>query len=337
VFLPGANASPDAALLDVDTFAEGDKDLGVVEWVWMNQRPAGHGTDTLPAARALVVPLKGSKGRVGVLALFPNANARLSDPDDRQLLDTFTGLIASALERTQLADEARRARLRAETEHLRNALLSSVSHDLRTPLGVITGATSVLLDESTKPDEATQRDLIQTAHDEADRLSRLVRNLLDMTRLEAGALKIRKTPESVEEIVGSALGRTSDRLRGRKIETEIPSELVAPVDSALVEQVLINLLENAAKYTPDRSPINVAARRRGDSVEIDVADRGPGIPKEDAARVFDKFYRARESEGGGVGLGLTVCRGIVEAHEGHIEVLERSGGGATFRISLPAS
>jgi two-component system sensor histidine kinase KdpD len=336
VFLRGRDETPEVALADPDTVAPDDKDLGVVEWVWAHQRAAGLGTDTLPAARALVVPLKGSKGRVGVLALFPTDMSRLDDPDDRQLLETFAGLVGSAIERTELADEARRARLRAETEHLRNALLSSVSHDLRTPLGVITGATSVLLDESAQPDEATKRDLLQTAHDEAERLTRLVRNLLDMTRLEAGALKIKKAPESVEELVGSALGRTADRLRGRAIETDVPSDLLVPSDSALMEQVLINLLENATKYTPADSAIVVAARKHDSSVEIDVSDRGPGVPSQDAERVFDKFYRAREGEGGGVGLGLTISRGIVEAHGGKICVLDRPGGGATFRIRLPA-
>jgi two-component system sensor histidine kinase KdpD len=261
--------------------------------------------------------------------------SRLDDPEERQLLETFAGVAASALERTQLADEARRAELRAETEQLRNALLSSVSHDLRTPLGVVTGATSALLDDDAPTDEGTRRELLQTAHEEALRLSRLVRNLLDMTRLEAGAMKVQKRLESVEELVGSALGRTSDRLRGRQVSAHIPAELTIACDSALLEQVLINLVENATKYSPPGSPIDVAAREVDGSVEIDVSDRGPGVPGADAARVFEKFYRVHEHEGGGVGLGLTICKGIVEAHGGTIEVLERPGGGATFRSTLP--
>ena len=337
VLLPLQDGSLELAVADGGTFAANDKGLGVAEWVWANEKRAGLGTDTLPSAAALVVPLKGSRGRVGVLALFPSAGARLEDADERQLLETFAGVVGSALERTDLAEEARRAHLRAETEQLRNALLSSVSHDLRTPLGVVTGATSALLDDDAPTDEATRRELLQTAHEEALRLSRLVRNLLDMTRLEAGALKVRKGVVSVEELVGSALGRTSDRLGGRDVRTSVPPALLAAGDSALVEQVLINLLENATKYSPPSSPVELAAREEGGMIEIDVSDRGPGIPQADADRVFEKFYRVHEGEGGGVGLGLTICRGIVAAHGGTIRVLQRAGGGATFRFTLPAA
>jgi two-component system sensor histidine kinase KdpD len=335
LLLPTEDGALVVALADDETFAPDDKDLGVAEWVWTNQRRAGRGTDTLPSARALVVPLQGSGGRVGVLALFPAEGAKLDDPEARQLLETFAGVAGSALERSQLADEARRARLRAETEQLRNALLSSVSHDLRTPLGVVTGATSALLDEDAPTDEATRRELLQTAHEEALRLSRLVRNLLDMTRLEAGAMKVQKRNESVEELVGSALGRTADRLRGREVSARIPAELVAACDSALAEQVVINLLENATKYSPPGGPVDVAAREEGGRVELEVSDRGPGVPEGDTTRIFEKFYRVHEHEGGGVGLGLAICKGIVEAHGGTIRVLPRTGGGATFRFTLP--
>ncbi|HEX4445264.1 MAG TPA: sensor histidine kinase KdpD, partial [Polyangiaceae bacterium] len=213
-----------------------DKDLGVAEWVWNHQRPAGRGTDTLPMSSALCVPLPGSRGRVGVMALYPSADSRLDDPDERALLHTIAGLIGSSLERTQLAEEARLASLRIETEQLRNALLSSVSHDLRTPLGVVTGATSALLEDDVPKDDATRRQLLVTAHEEALRLNRLVSNLLDMTRLEAGALKVHKDLTPIEEIVGSALDRLEDRLKGRGVETSIPSDLpLVPFDAILVE------------------------------------------------------------------------------------------------------
>jgi two-component system sensor histidine kinase KdpD len=336
VLLPGADGSLEPVLADQDTLKAGDKDWGVAEWVWLHQRPAGRDTDTLPSSTALFVPLKGARGRVGVLALYPSADSRLADADERQLLDTFAGLIASAIERTQLADEARLARLRAETEQLRNSLLSSVSHDLRTPLAVVTGATSALLEEGGPRDEHTRRELLETAHEEALRLNRLVRNLLDMTRLEAGALRVQKELQPVEEVVGAALERMEDRLRGREVHTSIPDDLpLAPFDSALIEQVLINLLENATKYTPAGSPIEIAARAEGDSVVVEVADHGPGVPAKEAERVFEKFYRAQEGEGGGVGLGLTICRGIVAAHGGRIWVEAREGGGARFRFTLP--
>ncbi len=335
VLLPGREGSLELALSDEGTLVAGDSDLGVADWVWQHQHPAGAGTDTLPSARALFYPLKGSRDRVGVLALFASA-PRLRSADGRQLLDTIAGLTGSALERIQLAEQARLAALRIETEQLRNALLSSVSHDLRTPLAVVTGATSALLDEAAPLDEDTRRDLLRTAHQEALRLNRLVGNVLDMTRLEAGALKVHKDLQPVEEVIGSALNRLEDRLAGRLIETSIPADLpLVPLDSALIEQVLINLLENATKYTPQGTPLEVGACSRAGEVEIHVADRGPGVARADTERVFDKFYRAREREGGGVGLGLTICRGIVSAHGGRIWVDDRSGGGAVFRFTLP--
>jgi two-component system sensor histidine kinase KdpD len=245
----------------------------------------------------------------------------------------FVAVVISHL--TKLAEEARRATLRAETEQLRNALLSSVSHDLRTPLAVVMGATSALLEQAPK-DEETRRVLVMTAHQEALRLNRLVRNLLDMTRLEAGALSIGKELQPIEEVVGAALTRLEDRLRDREVGTNIPSDLpLVPFDSILIEQVLINLLENAIKHTPPGTPIEVSAAVRDREIQVEIADRGPGVSKQDAERVFDKFYRAREREGGGVGLGLTICQGVVRAHGGHIWVEDRPGGGASFRFTLP--
>jgi two-component system sensor histidine kinase KdpD len=336
LLLPRADRTLEIVHADEGTLVADDKDLGVAEWAWQNQRTAGAGTDTLPLARARCVPLLGSRGPVGVLALYTAGESKLDDPDERQLLHTVSGLVGLALERTELAEEARRASLRIETEQLRNALLSSVSHDLRTPLGVVTGATSALLEENVPKSEATRRELLRTAHEEALRLTRLVRNLLDMTRLEAGALKVHTDLQSVEEIVGAALDRLDDRLRGREVRTDVPADLpLIPFDAILIEQVLINLLENATKYSPAGSPIDVSATAREAEIEVVVADRGPGIAKEDAERVFDKFYRVREAEGGGVGLGLTICRGIVAAHGGRIWVEQREGGGAAFRFTLP--
>jgi two-component system sensor histidine kinase KdpD len=234
------------------------------------------------------------------------------------------------------ADAARRATLRAETEQLRNALLSSISHDLRTPLTVVTGATSALLGDHAPTDEAKRRTLIMTAHEEALRLNRLVANLLDMTRLDAGALKVKKELQPLEEVVGSALYRLEDRLRGRAVGTNLPGDLpLVPFDAILIEQVLINLIENATKYAPPGGPIDIAVRAIDGEVEVEVADRGPGVNAADAELVFEKFYRAREGEGGGVGLGLTICRGIVSAHRGRIWVDPRPQGGASFRFTLP--
>jgi K+-sensing histidine kinase KdpD len=235
----------------------------------------------------------------------------------------------------RLAQEARDARLEAEREHLRNALLSSVSHDLRTPLAVVTGATSTLLDRP-PADEGKRRVLLRTAHEEALRLNQLVHNLLDMTRLEAGALQVRKELQPLEEVFGSALNRMEDRLRDREVGTQLPDDLpLCPFDAVLVEQVLINLLENALKHTPQGTPIDLAARALESAVEVEVADRGPGVAPDDAERIFHKFQRLGEREGGGVGLGLAICRGIVQAHGGRAWVEARPGGGASFRFTLP--
>ena len=234
------------------------------------------------------------------------------------------------------SEAARRASLAAQTEELRNALLSSVSHDLRTPLAVITGATSALLSERTPQDEASRQALLGTVHREAERLNRLVRNLLDMARLEAGGLRIRKEPQPLEEVVGAAIHHLDDRLRGRDLEMKIPMHLpLVAIDAVLMEQVIVNLLENATKYTPPGSPIEFSAIASRREVMIEIADRGPGVAKQDTERVFEKFYRAPNGEGGGVGLGLAICRGIVQGHGGRIWVTERAGGGAAFRLTLP--
>jgi two-component system sensor histidine kinase KdpD len=317
-----------------ESFPVTHAELDEAESLWQQGHVEGE-ANLSQSTRALLVPLNGSRGRVGLLALLQAPGAPLVAPNDGALLDAFAGLVGSAVERTMLADEARRAELRAETEQLRSALLSSVSHDLRTPLAVVTGATSTLLERPPK-DEDKRRALVVTAHEEALRLNRLVRNLLDMTRLEAGALTVRKELQPLEEVVGTALNRLESRLLDREVATSVPHDLpLVPFDSILIEQVLINLLENAVKHTPPSTPIEVDAALHDREIQIAVADRGPGVAKHDAERVFEKFYRAHEHEGGGVGLGLTICRGIVCAHGGRIWVEARPGGGASFRFTLP--
>jgi two-component system sensor histidine kinase KdpD len=310
------------------------EDLAAAGRAWASSVPAsGDGF----ASRASFVVLRGSRGRAGVLALFPTRPTHRPAESQHALLDAFAGLVGSALERTALAEEARRASLFAETEQIRNALLSSVSHDFRTPLSVVMGATGALLDRPPREEEK-RRALLTTAHDEAVRLNRFLRNLLDMTRLEGGALTVRKEWQPLEEVLGAALNRLDDRMLEREVTTNLPTDLpLVAFDSLLLEQVLVNLLENAAKHTPSGAAIEVGARVLGDAVEIEVADRGPGVAAGDAERVFNKFYRANEKEGGGVGLGLTICRGIVVAHGGRIWVEARPGGGASFRFTLPLS
>jgi two-component system, OmpR family, sensor histidine kinase KdpD len=318
-------------------FIPDEKERGVVDWVFSHDKPAGLGTDTLPSASALYIPLRGAQGRVGVLGVVPKDPRRFNDGEQRALLDIFAGQIASALERGRLAEQAQSAHLQIEAERLRSSLLSSVSHDLRTPLSVITGSASALLDSESALPPAARRDLMETILEEGQRLNRLVRNLLDMTRLTSGAVKVAKEWQAIEGVVGAALGRLEDQLRDRKVDVRIPPDLPpVPIDELLVEQVLINLLENAAKYAPAGTPVEVSAHVDNGALVVEIADRGPGIPRELVDRIFEKFYRLpREGASGGAGLGLAICRGIVEAHGGRIWAGNRDGGGAFFRFTLP--
>jgi two-component system, OmpR family, sensor histidine kinase KdpD len=337
LLLANASGALTPALADPEARDAWSAERAVAERAWREGRPAGASVDPPGSARALYVPLKGSSGSAGLLSIVPADEQRLRDPEERELLAAVASLVGSALERTRLADEARVASLRVEAEQLRSALLASVSHDLRTPLGVVTGATSALLEPDGPRDERSRRRLLETAHHEAQRLTELVRNLLDMTRLEAGAVKIRREAQPLEEVVGAALTRLEDRLQGREVTTSLPPDdlMHVPLDAVLIEVVLINLLENATKYSPAGAPLDVAARLVDGCAEVEVADRGPGVSPGDAERIFDKFVRVEEREGGGVGLGLAICRGIVAAHGGRIWVEPRPGGGASFRFTLP--
>jgi len=338
ILLPDASGRLTSAAVGPFAFAPDDKERGVVEWVWGHDKPAGLGTDTLPSAAALYLPLRDARERVGVLGVMPSDPRRFVDPEQRALLDVFATQTAAALGRARLAIEAQQAQLQMETERLRSSLLSSVSHDLRTPLGVISGAATALLEPEGLSSEA-RRDLLVTVYEEAQRLNRLVRNLLDMTRIASGAIKVKKEWQPLEEVVGSALNRLEEQLKGRVVDVELAPELpLVPIDAVLVEQVFINLLENATKYAPPPSPVRIAARADAErhAVVVEVADRGPGIPADQLDRVFEKFYRLpREGGGGGAGLGLAICRGVVEAHGGKIWVENREGGGAVFRFTIP--
>jgi K+-sensing histidine kinase KdpD len=228
--------------------------------------------------------------------------------------------------------------LRVKTEERRSSLLSALSHDLRTPLAGITGAATTLRDESAAIDDGQRREMLDTICEEADRLERLVRNLLDMTRLESGALVVARQWMPLEEIVGSALTRVEAQLEGRPVRTDLPDDLpLVPADAVLLEQVFVNLLENAAKYTAAGSPIEIIARADKGSIEVEIADRGPGITPGDETRLFEKFYRGRTSERGATsaGLGLAICRGVINAHGGAITAANRPEGGAVFRMTLP--
>jgi two-component system sensor histidine kinase KdpD len=312
--------------------AEEENDL--VAEALARSRPVGRGTDISPEARLTCVPLTSGPEPCGVLAFAPR-DAPLG-AEQRQFLDAFARQAALALERARLARRAEEAAVRAYTEEMRSSLLSAVSHDLRTPLAAIVGAASTLRDDGPGIDAGQRAELLDTICEEADRLGRLVRNLLDMTQLQSGALAVKREWVPLEEIVGSALTRLEAQLTGRPVRTDLPGELpLVSADPVLLEQVLVNLLENAAKYTPAGSPLEISARVEGSSLALELADRGPGLPPGDEARIFEKFFRGRHRGLPGAGLGLAICRGIVDAHGGSLAAANRPGGGAVFRVVLP--
>jgi two-component system sensor histidine kinase KdpD len=313
-------------------------DLGIARWVYANRVAAGLGTNTLPGADALHLPLAAAHKLVGVLAVLPLRRERLLIPEQRHLLETFVAQIAAAAERVLLAADATKLARQAETESLRNSLLNAISHDLRTPLAVLVGASSSLITDAERLPTAARAELASTIHDEAMRMTALVNNLLDMARLESGAIALACEWTPLEEIVGSVLGRLRDALAAHPVKVALPADLpLLHVDPVLLEQLFANLLENAAKYAPAGTPIEISAIARAGRVTVEVADRGPGIPPGEETKLFDKFYRVqREAAQSGVGLGLAICKAIVAAHGGMISAANRVGGGALFRFELPA-
>jgi two-component system sensor histidine kinase KdpD len=307
------------------------QEAAVARWTFDHREPAGHGTDTLAGANTLCIPLVAGESAVGVLAI---QRRRGTPPrlgiDQRQLIDALARQAALAIARVQFGEQARDAALRARTEELRSSLLSAVSHDLRTPLAVITGAATALVQSGDAMAPAARTDLLLSIVDDAKRLERVLSNLLQLTRVETGIEPLREWVPA-DEVIGSALTRTDEVRHGQPVTTDVPPDLQLKIDPVLFEQVLINLLENASKH--GAPPFEIHARRNGDAVEIAVADRGPGLPPGDTASLFDKFVRA--SEAPGAGLGLAVVRAIVQAHGGTVAAENRPGGGAVFRVVLP--
>jgi two-component system sensor histidine kinase KdpD len=309
-------------------------ELGVARWAYEHGQLSGFGTDTLPGAKTICAPLRVGGSVLGVLALQPRSREPLR-MQQREVLEAFCRQAAFAFERARLSDQARAAMLRAKTEEMRASLLGAVSHDLRTPLAAITGAATSLRDHGELAADV-KAELLDAICEEADRLERLVANLLDMTRLQTGTVTLKRDWVPLDEIVGSALTRLDAKLGERQVTVDLPSSLpLLSVDPVLLEQLLVNLLDNAAKYTPRSSPIEITARVRGDKIEIEVADRGPGLPEGSEEAVFQKFFRGTHVGVPGVGLGLPICRAIAEAHDGAIHAENRPGGGALFRVTLP--
>jgi two-component system, OmpR family, sensor histidine kinase KdpD len=301
---------------------------------------AGRGTAHGADAEALVVPLKSSTLVLGIVIFYPQSCEDLLSPQRRRVIETLAEQAAVSFERAQLAERHEQARVEVESERLRTALLSSLSHDLRTPLGSIEGAASSLLQGSGLLSPEARQDMAETILEESRRMTRLIANLLDMVRVETGALMVRKEWQPLEEALGVALLRLDERLGGHPVETRLPDSLpLVPIDELLIEQVFINLLENAIRHTPPSTPINISAWPENGAVVVEVADEGAGVPEGEEETIFRKFHRSssadRATPAGGSGLGLTICRGVITAHGGRIW-LERSGGkGAAFRFTIP--
>lgn len=310
----------------------------VATWVFRRGQAAGLGTNTLAATDARYLPLRTAQGVIGVVGIKPSLeSSEFMSPDQQRLLEALLSQIALAMEAVQLADKARQAQVLRETEKLQTALLNSVSHNLRTPLASITGALSSLRDDDQMLGDSARRDLLNTAWEEAERLNHLVGNLLNMTRLEAGAITLALEACDVQDLVGVTLTQMANRLRHRQLVMDVPGALPpVMIDLVLTAQALVNLVDNALKFSPADSPIGIRAYLDQRQVVIEISDEGIGIPPSELEHVFDKFYRVQQvSDTGGTGLGLSISRGIVELHGGRIWAVNRPGGGTTFAIALP--
>lgn len=312
-------------------------ELTAAEWAFQQGRPAGYNTGTFSYASYRYFPLETNRGILGVLGVYLAGDKPGLHIEQMHQLSVYVTKVASSIERALFAEEASQAEVLRATEKLQSALLNSISHDLRTPLASITGVLSSLRMEDDVLNTETRRELVETALGEAERLNRLVGNLLDMSRLESGALRLAPQPCDVQDVIGSTLNSLASRLEDHVVDVEIPPDLpLVSADYVLINQVLINLLENAAKYSPENAPIYIRAWQNGDSVQVDVEDHGPGIPEEDLRRIFDKFYRVKRFENVvGTGLGLSICKGIVEAHGGKIWAENRPEGGAKISYTMP--
>jgi two-component system sensor histidine kinase KdpD len=310
------------------------RETQAAKWSLTHRQTAGQGTKTFSDAERLYLPLVTAQGTLGVLGIVPNNGHGAQH--GRRLLETLAGQVALALEHSKLSEQAEQARLLEATDRFRDALLSSLSHDLRTPLASILGAATGLLDEDARLDEDTRRDLEETIKEEATRLNRYVANLLNLTRLESGTLKPQLEWNSVEEVVGSALARTGRNSHPLRLDLQ-PNLPLVPFDSTLMEQVLINLLDNANKFSPPDAPIEVKASLKDEFLQVSVLNGGTTVPAQELDRIFEKFYRVADGQGTvGMGLGLSIAKGIIEAHGGTMLARQREKGGMEIGFRLPA-
>lgn len=319
------------------SFAEEDKLQTFAASVCQQKVPAGRYTSNLPSAQNHYFPVQTPTQVLAVLALtFPLEQKMPPVLKNGRFLASFANQIALSLERLELGKQAQRAQLLEETEKLHNTLLNSISHDLRTPLASVTGALSSLVTDDHLLSEEAQLDLLHNAYEQSLRLNRLVGNLLDMTRVESGALKVMSQPYDVQELVGATLAQLASRLEGRIVNWYVPNDLPpVMIDLTLMVQALVNLVDNAAKYAPVTKPIEIEAKQVEEMVQISVKDRGNGLPEGSVEQLFSKFYRSNPSGIGGTGLGLAITKGIVEAHNGRVFAANRPNGGAVFSITVP--
>jgi two-component system sensor histidine kinase KdpD len=313
------------------------KDQGVAQWVFDLGKVAGLGTDTLPFSDALYVPLHGSQGPVGVMRIRPRQSERLLIPEQLHLLEACANQIALAVEVDRLQEKARETQVAIQTERLRTALFSSVSHELQNPLANIVRLINKLTKSSGRADEDEKKESVNNLYREAERLNRLINNLLQITQLEEGRIKLHKKLHSIEDLFQSSLSRIEKKLHHREVTVQIPEHFpLVPFDKVLMEQVMVNLIENAILYTPPESVIEVSANLEEDNVLLSVADHGPGLMMTDVEKVFEKFYRGQTpKKESGAGLGLSVCQSILKAHGGRIWAENRWNGGAIFYFVLP--
>jgi two-component system sensor histidine kinase KdpD len=314
-----------------------ENELTKAAWSFQHRERAGHGTETLSDAKARYLPLVTARGVVGVMALITPDTASELNSEQEQLLGAYIDLVAVAIEGIQLAEELHNAQVLKATEKLQAALLNAISHDLRTPLVSVIGTLSSLQEEGMGLDDTAKKNLIQVAREEADRLNHLITNLLDESRIEAGAITLSKQPSEIQDLVGAALEQLGSRASARSVKIDIPAEIpFISVDFGLIVQTLYNILDNAMKYSPADSPIEIKARQIDRKLYIEVTDHGVGIPEQDLPHVFDKFYRIKRPDNvAGTGLGLSISKGIVEAHGGSIEAEKGSDGGTVIRVKLP--
>ena len=316
-----------------------DADIAAAKWAWENNRTAGRGSDTLPGAKRLFLPMRTGRGAIGVMGIDSDKPGPLLTPDQRRLLDALGDQGALAIERVKLVEDMDRVERAAETERLRSALLTSISHDLKTPLAAVLGSAGTLRDLAEQLSASEKAELLGTIIDESERLNRFIANLLDMTKLESGAIMPNVALHDLSEIVGSALRRASRILSRHHVELELAPDLpMLELDAVLFEQVLFNVLDNAAKYAPPETTVRIQGWRNGDAVWLRVLDEGGGIPAADLEHIFDKFYRAQKTDQvrAGTGLGLAISRGFIEAMHGTIVAANRPDRtGAMFTISLP--